>query len=71
MNEDESSDIYDYIINQCDLKRHRVKVSDQVSYKLNRSTVIFTDEETIKQGIIPKTWGEETPIIIWPNLVAN
>ncbi len=65
LNYEESKIIYDHIIENYEFKRQSVKTKNNTYYKLNRSTVIFTDIETLNMGIIPKTWGEETPIIIW------
>jgi hypothetical protein len=68
---EESKLIYDYITTTYDLKNQTVTTKDGHSYKLNRSTLIFTDEETIKMGVIPRTWGAETPIIIWPEEISQ
>ena len=69
LTEEESHKIFNFLNENFHFNRQRVSIDDQHSYKLNRSTLIFTDKETIEQNIIPKTWGKETPIIQWPDLI--
>jgi hypothetical protein len=71
LDEKNAQEIFDHIINSYDLKRQSVSLKDGAQYKLNRSTLVFTDEETAKLNIIPKIWGEKTPVIIWPECITK
>jgi alkylated DNA repair dioxygenase AlkB len=67
----ESQTIFNYIINNFPLQRRTVQISDRPQSKLKRSTLIFTDQKIIDQKIIPKMWGIDTPMIIWPQIITN
>jgi len=75
LSEGQADDLFDYIFDNFDLTRKRVKTinedGDNVEYKLNRGTCMFLDEELKDSDIIPNIWGSDIEKNVWSGLVKD